>query len=84
LHDKPSTRSAPKIIAGGLFSPLTRQYEATRKRLLSAARLRHVEELKSGSLLKRIRIKLAIEREVQTELEKIFPPSALYVVAQKY
>jgi hypothetical protein len=84
MHDKPPMNSRSKIIAAGLFSLRTKQYEETRNRLLTAARLRFAKELKDASFLGRRRLKLKIEREVQAELDKLYPPGALYAVPQRH
>ena len=40
---------------------------------------RYQAELARASILRRVRIWLAIEREVATELKRRFPPDALFV-----
>jgi len=40
--------------------------------------------MKGASILGLMRLKLKIEREVRVELDKLFPPGALYAVPQKH
>ena len=82
MHEKPPSNSRSHIIADGLFSRRSKEYVATRGRLVAAARVRYAQELKDASIFGRIRLELKIEREVRAELRKIFPPGALYAVPQ--
>ena len=84
MHERPPMNSRSKIIADGLLSPRTKQYEAARDWLLAAARLRYAQEMKGASILGLMRLKLKMEREVRVELDKLFPPGALYAVPQKH
>jgi hypothetical protein len=83
MHEKQPMKARSDIVAGGLFSPLSRQYAAARRRLTTAARTRYAQEIKDASTLGRMRLELRIEREVRAELDRIFPPGALYAAAQR-
>jgi hypothetical protein len=39
--------------------------------------------MKEASILGRMRLKLRMEREVQAELDKIYPRDAFYIVPQR-
>jgi hypothetical protein len=56
-----------------------RDYQAIRRQLLAAARLRYESQMSKASLWRRIRIALRIQLEVQGELEKLFPSGCLHL-----
>jgi len=72
-----------KIIAPGPFPARLVQVREARRRLRTEARLRRSDELETYGFWKRVRIRLAIEREVQAELDKIYPPGALYIAGSR-
>jgi hypothetical protein len=76
-------RARSRIVADGPFSPLSGQRAETRARLVAEARKRRAGDLRDASILGRVRLELAIEREVRAELDRIFPPGALYAAAQR-
>jgi hypothetical protein len=68
-----------KIVADGLRRIRgSSEYQALRERLLAEARLRHGKALGGASSLRRVWIRLAIERGVRAELERTHPSTALY------
>jgi hypothetical protein len=82
MHEKPPRKTRSDIVAGGLLSPLSKEYAATRGRLITAARVRYAHETENATILGRMRLELKIQREVRAELRKKFPPGALYAVPQ--
>lgn len=70
-----------KIVADGLFSPRSKQFVAAKERLRAAAVLRHTQEMKGATTLGLMRFKVKVEREVSAELDKFFPPGALYMAS---
>jgi hypothetical protein len=69
----------PRIVAGrlGAFRG-TKAFRGVRERLRAQAHGRHEAHLRGASLWGRILIRIRIEREVRAELERIYPPGALY------
>ena len=79
-----AVKKVAKIIAEGSLSSRSKEYRVIESRLVAEARLRYAQALKGASLLKRVRLELAIQREVQAELKKRFPSHALYGVARNH
>jgi hypothetical protein len=70
----------PRIIAGrGANLRQTRECSAERARLLAEARIRHEAAYRAAPFWGRLLIRLAIAREVRAEMNRIYPPDALYV-----
>jgi hypothetical protein len=70
----------PRIITGrGALFRRTRECSAERSRLLAEARVRHEAAFRAAPFWGRLLIRFAIAREVRAEMNRIYPPDALYV-----
>jgi hypothetical protein len=61
----------------------SKEYAATKARLMTEARERHSKETRAAHFWGQIWLRVVIEREVRAQLAKMFPPSGLYVVRRE-
>jgi hypothetical protein len=57
-------------------------YRAARAEIIATVRARYAESLAGAGILRRLVLRLRMEREIARELAKIAPPDALYLQSQ--
>ena len=57
----------------------SKEYRAARAEVIAAVRARHAESLASAGILRRLVLRLRMQREIAQELDKLAPPDALYL-----
>jgi hypothetical protein len=57
----------------------SKEYRAARDEVIAAVRARYTESLASAGILRRLVLRLRMQREIAQELDKLAPPDALYL-----
>jgi hypothetical protein len=57
----------------------SKEYRAARSEVIAAVQARHAESLASAGILRRLVLRLRMQREIAQELDKLAPPDALYL-----
>lgn len=56
-----------------------RKYRAAREEVIAAVRARYAESLASAGNLRRLVLRLRMQREIARKLDELAPPDALYL-----
>ena len=57
----------------------SKEYRAARDEVIASVRARYAEPLASAGVLRRLVLRLRMQREIALELDKLAPPDALYL-----
>ncbi len=57
----------------------SKEYRAARDEVIASVRARYAEPLASAGILRRLVLRLRMQREIAQELDKLAPPDAIYI-----